>query len=166
MVILVAAQEQPKEGKVLLKVGDVMVRKVILIDENTSVKEAADIMNQFDIGSIIATRNGKAIGIITERDLLKRIIAEGKSAKKTKVKGIMTSPLIVVAPNMDLEEAARLMFKKNIKKLPVLDENRLVGLVSLTDIARSQPMIKFLQKLATIQETPERIKKVLDCYVV
>jgi CBS-domain-containing membrane protein len=55
------------------------------------------------------------------------------------------------------------MFRKNIKKLPVINQNRLVGLVSLTDIARSQPMIKFLQKLAAIQETPKSIKKVLDC---
>jgi CBS domain-containing protein len=135
MVILVAAREKANEGKVSLKTGDVMVREVSTIDENASVKEAADIMNQFEIGSIIATRKGKAVGIITERDLLKRIVAEGKNAKKTRVKDIMSSPLVVITPNTDLEEAARLMFEKKIKKLPVIDQNRLVGLVSLTDIA-------------------------------
>jgi predicted transcriptional regulator len=81
MAILVAAREKANEGKVSLKAGDVMVREVITIDENMSVKEAADIMNQFEIGSIIATRKGKAVGIITERDLLKRIVAEGKKDK-------------------------------------------------------------------------------------
>jgi CBS domain-containing protein len=167
MVILVASREKTNEGKVSLKAGDVMVRDVITIDENASVKEAADIMNQFEIGSIIATRKGKAVGIITERDLLKRIVAEGKSAKKTTVKDIMSSPLVVITPNTDLEEAARLMFEKKIKKLPVIDQNRLVGLVSLTDIARSQPeIIKILQKLAAIQDTPKSIKKVLDFYIV
>jgi CBS domain-containing protein len=167
MAILVAAREKANEGKVSLKAGDVMVRAVITIDENASVKEAADIMNQFEIGSIIATRKGKAIGIITERDLLKRIVAEGKNAKKTRIKDIMSSPLVVITPNTDLEEAARLMFEKKIKKLPVIDQNRLVGLVSLTDIARSQPeIIKILQKLATIQDTPKSIKKVLDYYIV
>ena len=65
-----ADREKANEGKVSLKAGDVMVREVITIDENASVKEAADIMNQFEIGSIIATRKGKAAGIITERDLL------------------------------------------------------------------------------------------------
>jgi CBS domain-containing protein len=167
MVILVAAREKANEGKVSLKAGNVMVREVITIDENASVKEAADIMNQFEIGSIIATRKGKAVGIITERDLLKRIVAEGKNAKKTRVKDIMSSPLVVITPNTDLEEAAHLMFEKKIKKLPVIDQNRLVGLVSLTDIARSQPeIIKILQKLAAIQNTPKSIKKVLDYYVV
>jgi len=167
MVILVAAREKANEGKVSLKAGDVMVRTVVTIDENASVKEAADIMNQFEIGSIIATRKGKAVGIITERDLLKRIVAEGKNAKKTTVKDIMSSPLVVITPNTDLEEAARLMFEKKIKKLPVIDQNRLVGLVSLTDIARYQPeIINILQKLAAIQDTPKSIKKVLDFYIV
>jgi CBS domain-containing protein len=163
----VSPKGKAEEGKVSLKAEDVMIRGVVTIDENASVKEAADNMNQFEIGSIIATRKGKAIGIITERDLLKRIVSEGKSAKKTKVKEIMSSPLVAISSNTDLEEAARLMFEKRIKKLPVVDQNRLVGLVSLTDIARCQPrMIKFLQKLSLMQDTPKSIKKVLDCYIV
>jgi CBS domain-containing protein len=167
MVILVAAREKANEGKVSLKAENVMVKEIITIDENASVKEAADIMNQFEIGSIIATRKGKAVGIITERDLLKCIVAEGKNVRKTRVKGIMSSPLVVITPNTDLEEAARLMFEKKIKKLPVIDQNRLVGLISLTDIARFQPeIIKILQKRAAIQDTPKSIKKVLDYYVV
>jgi CBS-domain-containing membrane protein len=66
-----------------------------------------------------------------------------------------------------LEEAARLMFEKKIKKLPVIKQNRLVGLVSLTDIARSQPeVIKILQRLPATQDTPKSIKKVLEFYIV
>ena len=161
------AQEKSDKDKGSLRIVDVMIREVVTIDENVSVKEAVDIMNQFEIGSIIATRKGKAVGIITERDLLKRIIAEGKNAKKTMVKDIMSSPLIVIAPNTSLEEAARLMFEKKIKKLLVIDQNRLVGLVSLTDIARAQPeVIKILKELSATQETPKSIKKVLDYYIV
>jgi len=161
------AQEKADKDKGSLKIVDVMVREVITIDENVSAKEAVDIMNQFEIGSIIATRKGKAVGIITERDLLKRIVAEGKNAKKTRVKDIMSSPLIVIASSTDLEEAARLMFEKKIKKLLVIDQNRLVGLVSLTDIARVQPeVIKILQKLSATQDMPKSIKKVLDYYIV
>lgn len=161
------AQEKADKDKGSLKIVDVMVREVITIDENVSVKEAVDIMNQFEIGSIIATRKGKAVGIITERDLLKRIVAEGKNAKKTRVKDIMSSPLIVIASSTDLEEAARLMFEKKIKRLLVIDQNRLVGLVSLTDIARVQPeVIKILQKLSATQDMPKSIKKVLDYYIV
>jgi CBS domain-containing protein len=143
-----------------------MVREVITVDEKASVKEAADTMNQFEIGSVITTRKGKPIGIITERDLLKRIVSEGRNAKKTRVKEIMSSPLVAISIDTDLEEAARLMFKIKIKKLPVTERNRLVGLVSLTDIARTQPMIKFLQKLAATQNTPKSMQKVLNCYIV
>jgi CBS domain-containing protein len=165
--VVLVAQEKADKDKGSLRIVDVMVREVITIDENVPVKEAVDIMNQFEIGSIIATRKGKAVGIITERDLLKRIVAEGKNAKKTSVKDIMSSPLIVITPNTDLEEAARLMFEKKIKKLLVIDQNRLVGLVSLTDIARVQPeIIKILKELSTTQDTPKSIKKVLDYYIV
>jgi CBS domain-containing protein len=165
--VISVAQEKADKDKGSLKIVDVMVREVITIDENVSVKEAVDIMNQFEIGSIIATRKGKAVGIITERDLLKRIVAEGKNAKKTRVKDIMSSPLIVIASSTDLEEAARLMFEKKIKRLLVIDQNRLVGLVSLTDIARVQPeVIKILQKLSATQDMPKSIKKVLDYYIV
>jgi predicted transcriptional regulator len=68
---------------------------------------------------------------------------------------------------MDVEDAARLMFEKKIKKLPVVSENLLVGLISLTDIARCQPrIIKFLQCLSKVQTAPKNIEKVLYCYIV
>jgi len=156
-----------EETGVSLKVEDVMVKEVITIDENSTVKDAAEVMNKFEIGCLIAVRKGKAMGIITERDLLKRVVAEAKDANKTKVKDVMSSPLVVVEPTMDLEEAVRLMFQMKIKKLPVVEEKRLVGLVSLTDIARFQPqMIKILKQLAMRQATPKSMKKVIDYYVV
>lgn len=160
-------QAKADKGNVSLKVEDVMVTEVVTINENASVKEAAGIMNQFEIGSIIALRKGKAVGIITERDLLKRVIAESMDAEKTRVKDIMSSPLVVIAPGTEMEEAMRLMFEKKIKKLVVVDQKRLVGLVSLTDIARCQPaIIKLLKTFAAAQNTPKSMKKVLDYYIV
>lgn len=144
-----------------------MVKEVITIDENATVKEAAEIMNKFEIGCLIAIRKGKAMGIITERDLLKRVIAEAKDATNTKVKDIMSSPLVVVEPNMDLDEAVKLMFQMKIKKLPVVDGKRLVGLVTLTDIARFQPqIIRIIKQLSVSQSTPKSMKKVMDYYIV
>ena len=165
MVLLSGKKEE--ESGVSLKVEDVMVKEVITIDENATVKEAADVMNKFEIGCLIAVRKGKAMGIMTERDLLKRVVAEARDANKTKVKEVMSSPLVVVEPSMELEEAVRLMFQMKIKKLPVVDGKRLVGLVSLTDIARFQPqMIKILKQLAMRQAAPKSMKKVIDYYVV
>lgn len=143
-----------------------MVKEVVIIDENSTVKEAVDKMNRADIGSIIVARDGEPTGIITERDLLKRIIAEGKDADNTKAKDIMSSPLTFILPDADLEAVAHLMFKKRIKKLPVIDGKRLVGLLSLTDIARCQHISKVLLALASRKDTPKSIKKVVDYYIV
>ena len=149
-----------------LRIEDVMVKEVITIDEASTVKQAANTMNKYEIGCLIVTRNWKAVGILTERDLLKRVVSQGKSATRTKVSTVMSKPIIVVEPDMDLEEAARLMFKLKVKKLPVVDRGRLVGLVTLTDIARFQPqMIRLLKKLSK-KMAPKRMQKVVDYYVV
>jgi CBS domain-containing protein len=149
-----------------LKVEDVMVKEVITVDEQSTVKEAADIMNKFEIGCLIVTKKGKAGGILTERDLLKRIVGEARDPVKTRVVDIMSKPLIVVEPDMEMEEAAKLMFKLKIKKLPVVQDGQLLGLVTLTDLARFQPqMIRILKKMSE-QMAPRRMKKVVDYYVV
>ena len=149
-----------------LKVEDVMVKEVITVDANSTVKQAADIMNKFEIGCLIATKDGKAIGILTERDLLKRIVSEAKSPRRTKVAAVMSKPIIVVEPSMDLEEAARLMFKMRIKKLPVVEHGQLKGLVTLTDLARFQPQIIRILKKLSKKVAPRRMQKVVDYYVV
>lgn len=149
-----------------LKIEDIMVKEVITIDEGSTVKEAADVMNRFEIGCLIVTDNGKAVGIITERDLLKRVISQAKNSRRTKVSVVMSRPIIVVEPDMDLEEAAKLMFKLKIKKLPVVESGQLKGLVTLSDLARFQPqMIRILKKLSK-QMAPKRMQKVVQYYVV
>lgn len=157
--------DSPEEKIVIpQKAADVMATDVVTLNENMSVKKAADIMAKEGVSSVIVTRKGVAIGIMTERDILKRIVAEDKNSKETKVKDIMSSPLVVIEPSTDLEEASRLMFEKKIKNLPVVENKRLVGLVNLTDICRIQPEI--LKVLKQTMETPKNLKKVLDCYII
>jgi CBS domain-containing protein len=163
----VSKQRKTEKVNVTLKVEDVMVKEVITIDENMTVKEASDVMNKFEIGCLIAIGKGKASGILTERDLLRRVVAEGKDPSKMKIKDIMTSPLVVAEPKMDLGEAVKLMFQMKIKKLPAVEAKRLVGLVSLTDIARFQPqMLVLVRQLAAKQTAPKSMQKVIDRYVV
>ena len=160
-------EEEQREDSLPLKVRDVMVREVITVNENSTVKEAVDIMNEFQIGSLIVLERGKAMGIVTERDFLRRVIAGAKDVMNTKVKEIMTTPLVVVEPSTDLEEAMKLMFQNKIKKLAVVDANKLVGIVTLTDIARFQPqMIRMLKQLASKQAAPKSMRKVIDYYIV
>ena len=147
-----------------LKAEDVMITKVAILDEDVSVKKAAEIMAQIDMGAIIVTAEGKTKGILTERDIIKRVVAEGKDANKTKVKNIMSSPLITISPKTTLKEAAHIMFEKKIKNLPVSYESRLIGLVNLHDICRSRPEV--LRKLRQVIEPPKNLKKVLRNYII
>jgi CBS domain-containing protein len=86
---------------------------------------------------LVAVDNGEIIGILTERDLLKRVLETCKNPKETKVSEIMTKNVIVGDPDMQLIEATRLMFENKVKKLPIVEGDRLVGLITLTDIARA-----------------------------
>ncbi len=151
----------------MLKVEDIMVEDVVTVDSDEPVIEAVKLMNKNEIGCLVVTRRGKTVGIVTERDLLKRVLAKMRDPVKTKVRQVMTKPLIVGDPNMDLEDATKLMFERNIKKLPVIEGRRLIGLISLTDIARFQPqMMKILKKLAAQHAPPKRLQKVFCYYVV
>jgi CBS domain-containing protein len=95
-----------------LKAENVMATKVAIMKEGMSAKKAAELMAKEGISAIIVTSRGKAEGIVTERDILKRVVAEDKNARNTKLKEIMSSPLVAIEPTTNLEEAARLMFEK------------------------------------------------------
>ncbi len=145
------------------KLADVMVEDVITVENKATIKKAAELMNEHEIGCLIVVKKGKPAGIVTERDMLKRILLESRDPAKIKVNEIMSKPLIVGKPEMEIEDAVKLMFKRNIKKLPVANKNNLVGLVTLTDLVRSEQIIKMLQKLPS-EETPKRMKKVVDYF--
>jgi CBS domain-containing protein len=127
-----------------------MVREIIKIQADATVKEAVEMMNKHGIGCLIAVKNGKPVGIMTERDILKRVIPESKNPEKAQVSEVMSTPLIAGGSDMYVEDAARLMFKKNIKKLPIMENGKLVGLLTLSDIARIahiQPPFKVIREL-------------------
>ncbi len=144
-----------------IKLHEIMVKDIISVEEKVTARQAVELMNKHEIGCLIVVKKGKPSGILTERDMLTRVLVESKDPNKTEVREIMSSPIIVGNPQMDIEEAIRLMFKRNIKKLPVVDSNNLVGLVTLTDLIRSKKIVKILQKLQS-EEIPKRMAKVID----
>ena len=150
-----------------LQVEDVMVEKVVTAEEDTTVMQAVKIMNKLEIGCLIVMRKGKPAGILTERDLLRRVLAKSKDPKKTLVSEVMTKPLVFSKPHMEVEEAVKLMFKMKIKKLPIVGKNgQLAGLITLTDLVRFQPqMISIIKKLSVKEEAPKRLKKVINYYI-
>jgi len=150
-----------------LNVEDVMVDEVITIDADATVYKAVRLMNKHEIGCVVVILKGKPVGIITERDMLKRVLAKSVDPEKIKVSDIMSAPLIIGKPKMEIENAVKLMFKTKIKKLPVVHGGRLIGLVTLTDITRFQPhMIRILKKLSVTELPPKRLKKVVDYYLI
>ncbi len=116
-----------------------MVEDVITVEEGGTAKEVAELMNKHEIGCLIVMKMGKPVGIVTERDLVKRVLLESKDPEKTKICEIMSKPLIVGKPQMELEQTVSLMVEQKIKKLPVTQDGKLVGLITLTDILRFQP---------------------------
>ena len=139
-----------------------MIKEVISIDEDASVKEAADLMAQHEIGSLVITEKGKPVGIITERDLLSRVLATGKNAEATMIKAIMSKPLICGNPEMDAAEAARFMVNNKIKKLPVVEGGRLIGIMTLTDLCTVQPELAKVIEEETRGKIPKRFIKRLS----
>ena len=125
------------------KLEEIMVRNVITMEAEATVRTAVELMNKHEIGCLIVVRKGKPIGIVTERDMLKRVIPKAQDPGKIKVSEIMSKPLIAGKPKTDIREAVRIMFRRKIKKLPVIEQGHLVGLVTLTDLVRSSNSIKW-----------------------
>ncbi|MCW3132419.1 MAG: CBS domain-containing protein [Candidatus Methanospirare jalkutatii] len=129
-------------------VREVMVREVVKGDANLTVQEAVEIMRRHDVNSIIVTNHGEPVGIVTEGDILDGVVKRDLKPSEVKLKDIMTSPLITVSPDDSLLETARKMATLRIRKMPVVENGKLVGFVSDVDIlAFSSEMNSILAEL-------------------
>ena len=136
----------------IILVRDIMRRNVKTVRTDDSVHAAVLKMNKFQIGSVIVTNNGRAVGIITERNILERIVEPRLDPGTIWAKDIMSSPLVTVDPNDAVEEAAKIMAQKRIKKLPVVEGDKIVGVVSTSDIVRANPtQIGILEELLRVR---------------
>jgi len=151
----------------LPKIEDIMVKDVMTVRPEETVWKAVKLMNKQEIGCLVVVKNEEPVGIVTERDILGRVVLGSKNPVKTKISEVMTRSLVIGKPNMEIIDAARLMFKRGIKKLPVVKVGCLVGLVTLTDLVYSQEilveMVRTLEKLSD-EKPPKRMIKVIDYY--
>ena len=116
-------------------VKEIMTKSVITIGMSGTVREAAKLMNQQNVGDLVVIDGGMAKGIVTERDLVRRVIAQRKPLD-TKINEVMSSPPITVQENCSLRDAARKMVKYKIRRLPVMQDGKLVGIIATSDFAR------------------------------
>ena len=118
-----------------MKLKDVMTRKVFTSTPGTSVKEVAYQMKDLNVGAIPVIDGSKPVGIITDRDIVLRTVSEDKDPSSAKASDVMSVDLIFGTPEMDVDDASALMSRYRIRRLPVIDNNKLVGIVSLGDLA-------------------------------
>ena len=118
-----------------MKVNEIMTRNVTCVNPQTTVAQVATMMKDLNIGSLPVCNENGIIGIVTDRDIVVRNVAQNKSPNDVSVESIMTYNVATATPDMLAEDVARLMAKNKIRRIPVVENNQLVGIVSLGDLA-------------------------------
>jgi CBS domain-containing protein len=121
-----------------IKVRDVMIPAINVIEAERTVREACILMDRLGAGSLLVEREGKLVGIVTERDFVVRVLATGLDHMKTRVGDVMSYPVIAVTPDSPIEEAVALMLSHGFRRLPVVDlEGKLLGMITLSEAAKA-----------------------------
>jgi len=145
------------------KVEDIMTRDVKTAKTEDTVLRVAGVMNKHEIGCVIITENEKPVGILTERDILKRVVLKRKDPVETAVGEVMSKPLVTVRPQTPVSRAARKMIKSKIKKLIVTHYNSLLGILSLTDLVPLLETENMIDSLP-LKDAPKSVRKVFEIY--
>lgn len=136
-------------------VGDVMVSKVIFTDPDLIIQKAAQKMHNEGIGSLIVKHDNDIKGIVTKEDIVYEYVAQDKGKK---VEDIMTKNLITISPDKNIEDAAFLMAKKEIERLPVMDDGKIIGIISTQELMKVQPDL-YLDLLEALKFGPEEFTR-------
>ena len=118
-----------------MKVREIMTKDVAYVNPMANITEAAQIMQKHNIGSVPVCDKSGVVGIITDRDIVIRNVAHGENPQNTIVKDVMTSNVTTVTPDMDIKQVSEIMSQSQIRRLPVVENNMIVGIVALGDIA-------------------------------
>ena len=125
-----------------MKLRELMTNQVISVSPTESVEVAARTLTHYNIGALpVCNSDGKLCGMVTDRDLVIRCIASGQSPAQTAVKDVMTKQVVAVQPDMDVGVAAHLMGRQQVRRLPVVDNGKLCGMVSLGDLAKQEQSV-------------------------
>jgi CBS domain-containing protein len=124
------------EEQLLSEVGELMSREIRTVASDASLREAGRLMDKFNVGSLLVVGGGQYIGILTDTDLARKGLAKGVDPEKDRVQSLMSSPIITIDCHRLVEDARALMKGKGIRHLPVTDEGKIVGIISLGDLIR------------------------------
>jgi CBS domain-containing protein len=132
-------------------VRDAMTESPTTVEASATVREAAELMASEDIGNVLVVENGKVQGIVTDRDIVVRAIAKGSDPGDTSVREIATTDLATLSPDDSVEDAIRLMEEKDVRRLPVVDGDEPVGIVTLGDLAKAKDQDSALADISSAQ---------------
>ena len=132
-----------------ISVRDSMTVKPVTASLETSVKEIAKMMKKGNVGSIIITNKQELVGIVSEKDIVERIVAKGVNFNGLKARDVMTKTLVTIDPNEDIYDALILMGNEEIRKLPVVEKGKLVGLLTSNDILKIEPALFDIMSVRT-----------------
>ena len=131
------------------KVNEVMSASPIGLEDTATLSDAAHAMRDGDFGSVVVLKGGSVCGVVTDRDIVIRAIAEGKDPKSVKLGEICSSDVVTIGPDQSVDDAAELMRDKAVRRVPVIDKGRLVGIVSLGDLAKEKDEGKALAEISS-----------------
>lgn len=120
-----------------MKVRDIMTQNVVTVEENASLMKAAELMRQYNIGVLPVMRDDTVSGIITDRDIVTRAVAKGENITALKVCDYMSKSTVFANPEQEIDGAVKTMAAQQIRRVPVMDEGRLCGIISLGDISKN-----------------------------
>jgi len=149
-------------------IKDIMNKNVKVAHSNMKIIDAARIMSEHNIGSLIVTnKKGDIIGILTESDIMTDVVAKGKSLKHVFVEKIMTKNVVTISPDKKIEEAAEMMNENRIKRLPVVDDEKILGIITSSDIISVQPkLMRRLKNLLSIETKTYSFKLKRSFYLI
>jgi CBS domain-containing protein len=122
--------------RIVVTVEEVMTKDVVTVEGDKTVLEAAKLMSLNKFSSLVVTNEGKTVGIITERDLVRKVLAEDRDPNKLLIYQIMSTELVTTTSETSIESAATIMTEQKVRRLPVVKDEKLVGIVTASDIAR------------------------------
>lgn len=145
-------------------VEDVMTTNIVKIDSNKTVFDACKDYSKNKVGSLLVTDNNLTVGIVTEKDIIEKVILLNRNAKDTKISEIMTSNLKTIHALAPIEKAAKIMKENNIKKLPVVLNNEIIGIITETDLSRTiEVYSQAIEELTKFYQTSrENIEKIME----
>jgi len=117
-------------------VEEIMTREICAVRPDTSLREAISLMNERRVGSVVVTENDRVVGILTDRDVLQRVV-KGRLDTKSKVRDVMSEPVVEIPSDLPVDEAVMVMRTRNVKNLPVTSRGRLVGMITSDDVSRA-----------------------------